>query len=159
MWLSRGNALLKSASSSDSLWLYTMTRCHSLWARFALAAALFLSFGFSQAQESIRREAPKDVVLGKMTVVAPPVISIDDKPDRLSPGSRIRDTRNMMVLSASLAGKTVPVVYRRDPVGLVHEVWLLTPDEYTKLSGIGTGTKDGLAEFITTLATIFGKRQ
>src|SRR4051812_23963966 len=120
-----------------------MNRCHIPGVRIALAAALSISLGFSlvaplaaQAQESIIREAPRDVVLGQMTVVAPPVISIDGKPDRLSPGSRIHDTRNMMVLSGALAGKTVPVVYRREPTGQVHEVWLLTPAEYTKLSGI-----------------------
>src|SRR4051812_34693425 len=111
-----------------------MTRCPTgrahLAVRFALASAfcLFISAPMpTQAQESIRRETPKDVVLGQMTVVQPPVIAIDGKPDRLSPGSRIHDTRNMMVLSGSLAGKTVPVVYKREPTGQVHEVWLLTP--------------------------------
>ena len=134
-------------------------------ARLALAAALSLPFLLSivpaaaQAQESIRREAPKDVTLGVMTVVAPPVIQMDGQPARLSPGSRIRDTRNMLVLSASLAGRSVPVVYRRDPSGLVHEVWMLTADEYTKLSGIATHSQDGLAQFITSLATIFGARR
>ena len=145
----------------DSLWLYTMNRCHSLRARLALAA--FLSLGLvgaaapslALAQESIRREAPKDVVLGRMTVVAPPVIQMDGKDDRLSPGVRIRDARNMLVLSGSLAGTTVPVVYRRDMTGLVHEVWLLTADEYGKLGGAG-GDAQKLASL---LAAIFGARQ
>jgi hypothetical protein len=143
-----------------------MNRCQLFGVRLALAAAICTSLGFAllapsvvQAQESTRREAPKDVVLGQMTVVTPPIISIDGKPDRLSPGSRIHDTRNMMVMSGALAGKTVPVVYRREPTGQVHEVWLLTADEYTKLSGIATGTQDGLSKFITTLAAIFGLRQ
>jgi hypothetical protein len=112
----------------------------------------------ARAQESIRRDAPKDVVLAKMTVVQPPVVQIDGKPDRLSPGSRIRDTRNMLVLSASLAGQTLPIVYRRDAAGLVHEVWLLTPAEYEKLSGVSTGTPDGLQKFVNLLAVIFGAR-
>jgi hypothetical protein len=148
-------------ASLDSLWLYTMNRCHSMRARLALAA--FLSLGFfgatapalSRAQESIRREAPKDVVLGQMTVVAPPVIRIDGKDDRLSPGVRIRDLRNMLVLSGSLAGSTVPVVYKRDMTGLVHEVWILTSDEYARLGGAGSDAQ----KFVELLAAIFGARQ
>src|SRR4051812_38311351 len=106
-----------------------MNRCQSpLRARVALAA--FLSLGgiaclqplAAGAQESMRREAPRDVVLGRMGVVTPPVITMDGRADRLSPGSRIRDRNNMLVLSAALSGSTVPVLYRRDSAGLVHEV-------------------------------------
>ena len=82
-----------------------MNRCQSRRARVALgtrerlALAELLSPGSvagalapsaSLAQESIRREAPKDVILGQMSVVTPPDIQIDGKGDRLSPGSRIR---------------------------------------------------------------------
>jgi hypothetical protein len=41
---------------------------------------------------------------------------MDGKPDRLSPGSRIRDLNNLLVLSASITGQDIPVVYRRDAV-------------------------------------------
>ena len=41
----------------------------------------------------------------------------------------------MLVLSGSVVGKTLPVVYRRDAAGLVHEVWILTAEEYSKLGG------------------------
>src|ERR1700741_3486876 len=135
-----------------------MNRCHTMRARLALAALLALPVSLAalaplqaSAQEAIRREAPKDVVLGKMTVELPPVIQIDGKPDRLSPGSRIRDTRNMLVLSGALAGQTVPVVYKRDAAGLVHEVWLLTADEYKQLSGVSGGSQ-GVQQFLEVLA-------
>lgn len=140
-----------------------MNRCHSLRAHLALAAFLPLALGLagafapsaSLAQESIRREAPRDVVLGKMTVVAPPVIQMNGQDDRLSPGVRIRDARNMLVLSGSLAGSTVPVVYKRDTSGLVHEVWLLTADEYSKLGGAGEDAQ----KFVGVLAAVFGARR
>jgi hypothetical protein len=139
-----------------------MNRCHPMRARLALAALLSsLAFAgafapsVSLAQESVRREAPKDVVLARMTVVQPPVIQIDGKNDRLSPGSRIRDTRNLLVMSAALAGSTVPVIYKRDAAGLVHEVWLLTADEYSKLGG-AVGDKE---KFVETLALVFGARR
>jgi hypothetical protein len=138
-----------------------MNRCHSMRARLALAAFLSLSFlggmtpAASLAQETIRREAPRDVVLGQMKVVAPPVIQMDDKADRLSPGVRIRDVRNFLVLSASLAGRTVPVVYKRDMNGLVHEAWILTADEYRRLGSAGTDPQ----KFVGVLGTIFSLRQ
>src|SRR4051812_17565134 len=119
-----------------------MNRCmqrRSALAFAALVLAVSLPLSSALAQGFVR-EAPKDVVLGKMTVTQPPEISIDGKKERLSPGSRIRDTNNMMVLSGSLAGKTVPVVYRRESLGLVHEVWILTPDEYSRLSTGASGS-------------------
>ena len=64
----------------------------------------------------------------------------------------------MLVLSGSLAGSTVPVVYKRDSAGLVHEVWILTADEYTKLGG-AAGKGSGTQAFVNLLALIFGARQ
>jgi len=163
----------------DSLWLYTMNRCNTMQvpprvpmrARLAITSLVLASLApalpfcllfaapqGAHAQETVRREAPKDVVLGLMTVVLPPVIQMNGVDDRLSPGSRIHDTRNMLVLSASLAGQTVPVVYKRDPSGLVHEVWILSPNEYSQLSGISSQASDGLIQFVNLLALIFGAR-
>jgi hypothetical protein len=141
--------------------MYTMNRCLKSRVGTAFAAvlaglALTLSLGASA--QGIKREAPKDVVLGKMTVNLPPQITLDGKPDQLSPGSRIRDLNNMLVLSGGLAGKTFPVVYRRDAAGLVHEAWILTEDEYTKLGGAGGGA-NGAQRFIELLALIFGARR
>jgi len=47
------------------------------------------------------------------------------------------------------------VVYRRDAAGLVHEVWVLTADEYSKLNGAPAGT----SAFFELLAIIFGARR
>jgi hypothetical protein len=134
-----------------------MTRCQLHRARFALVASFFFLFSIVSAfaQETIHRDAPKDVVLGQMTVTLPPIIQMNGKDDRLSPGVRIHSIRNMLVLSASLAGTTVPVVYKRDTYGLVSEVWMLTPDEYSKLGGTGTNAQN----FVALLALIFGARQ
>lgn len=124
----------------------------------AVLAGLLLTFAIGAAAQGIRREAPKDVVLGKMVVTAPPEITLDGKPDRLSPGSRIRDLNNMIVLSGGLVGKTLPVVYKRDAAGLVHEAWILTDEEYAKLGGTGSGA-DGFRRFVELLALIFGARR
>jgi hypothetical protein len=141
--------------------MYTMNRCTKSRARSAFGAflaGLFLMFAITASAQGIRREAPKDVVLGKLVVTAPPEVTLDGKPDRLSPGSRIRDLNNMLVLSGGIVGQNLPVVYRRDSAGLIHEAWILTEDEYTKLGGAGTGA-NGAQRFIELLALIFGARR
>jgi hypothetical protein len=123
----------------------------------ALGIALAAPAAFTQG---IVREAPKDVKPAIIAVSAtPPIISVNGQPDRLSPGARIRDRNNMLVLSGALAGKTVYTVYRRDGMGLVHEVWLLDEKEYAKVGGVSTGDPLGFKRFNELLALIFGARQ
>lgn len=125
------------------------------WTLAALAALALTPPAFAQ---TVVREAPKDVKPALMAVGNPPEIALNGQADRLSPGARIRDTRNMMVLSASLSGQTVPVVFRRDAAGLVHEVWLLTAEEYRKVGGVNVGTPDGYLKFMQLLQLVFGAR-
>jgi hypothetical protein len=127
------------------------------WIRIFLAGSALLA-SIASAQ-GIQRDAPKDVVLGQLVVTAPPQVTIDGKPDRLSPGSRIRDLNNMLVLSGGIVGKTLPVVYRRDAAGLVHEAWLLTDEEYRKLGGVSGSSAEGHKRFAELLAIIFGARR
>jgi hypothetical protein len=129
-----------------------MKRCLSL---LLVCLALLAGAAFAQGMQ---RTAPKDVVLGRMTVAQPPEIAMDGKPDRLSPGARIRNLNNMLVLSGSIAGQTLPVVYRRDAAGLVHEVWQLTEDEYARLGGARQGP-NGAQQFFDMLGLIFGARR
>jgi hypothetical protein len=141
--------------------MYTMNRCTKSRAGTAFAAflaGLALTFAIGASAQGIQRDAPKDVVLGKIVVTAPPEITLDGKPDRLSPGARIRDLNNMLVLSGSVVGKTLPVVYRRDAAGLVHEAWILSDDEYAKLGGASSGA-NGAQRFLELLALIFGARR
>ena len=66
---------------------------------------------------------------GLLRVVAPPDVVMDGQPARLAPGARIRDRNNLMVVSGALLGQELVVRYTRDPLGLVHEVWILTASE------------------------------
>ena len=66
---------------------------------------------------------------GKLVVTAPPEILLNGKPDRLSPGSRIRDTQSYIVMSGSIVGKEFNVNYTRESAGLVHDVWILNAEE------------------------------
>jgi hypothetical protein len=144
--------------------MYTMNRWNQTRARLiqvACAALAGLSFALPPAAtaQGFQRSAPKDVVLGELVVTAPPEVTMDGKPDRLSPGSRIRDLNNMLVMSGGIAGKTLPVVYRRDAAGLVHEVWILTEEEYSKLGGTKAGDPEGIRRFNELLMLIFGARR
>lgn len=109
--------------------------------------------------QGLVREAPRDVKPAVIAVSAtPPIITLDGKPDRFSPGVRIRDLNNMLVLTGGLAGQTVHTVYKRDAVGLVHEVWLLTPQEYAKVAGSDAGNPQGYKRFQELLNIIWAAR-
>ena len=66
---------------------------------------------------------------GVLRVVAPPDVLLNGKTARLSPGSRIRGTNNLMIMSGSLVSQDLKVRYTLEPLGLVHEVWILTARE------------------------------
>lgn len=93
------------------------------------AAALCLAALAGAAVHAQVREFPATALRGVLQVTMPPVVVLDGKADRLSPGARIRGPANELVLSASIAGAPVAVNYVREPNGLLHEIWLLTPAE------------------------------
>lgn len=125
----------------------------------ALAGLGFALLAATAAAQSIVREAPKDVKPAVMAVSAtPPAITLNGQPDRLSPGVRIRDLNNMLVLSGTLANQSHYTVYKRDGAGLVHEVWLLTADEYQKVGGVNVGDPNGYARFVELLNLVFSLR-
>lgn len=112
-----------------------MNRCtpHLISALLFLAASTSLVAIPANAQtgemELKVRQFPKAALRGNMVVLAPPVISMDGKPDRLSPGARIRDANNLLVLSGALVEQPVVVNYLRENTGQVHEVWILNSEE------------------------------
>jgi hypothetical protein len=127
------------------------------WTRTALLG-LSLAAATVCAQ-TVVREAPKDVRPAVIDVSAtPPLIAIDGKQDRFSPGARIRDRDNRLVLTGALAGKSVYTVYRRDGAGLVHEVWLLNEEEYAKVGGKYDGNPEGYKRFAELLDMIWAAR-
>ena len=129
------------------------------WIRTALVGLSFATAACAAAAQGIVREAPRDVKPGVMAVSAtPPIITMDGKADRLSPGARVRDLNNMLVMSGALANQSHYTVYKRDSAGLVHEVWLLTEAEYTKLGGVSTGDPNGYKRFLELLDLIWTAR-
>ena len=105
-----------------------MNRCPTrLPRRHLIAAALLIAGGGTVlAQEATPRSFPEKALRGTLVVLQPPEITMDGRPARLSPGSRIRGANNMLVLSGALVNQTLTVNYTVDTVGLVHDVWILT---------------------------------
>lgn len=127
------------------------------WNTLLVTAAVALIAGNGWAQ-AIVREAPKDVKPGIIEVTTAPRIKVDGKDDRFTPGVRVRDEKNMLVLTGRLTNKKFYTVYRRDVTGQVHEVWLLTPEEYRRLGGEDTGNPQGYKRFAELLDIIWAAR-
>ncbi len=132
-----------------------MNRCtpHLLRILFVLAATSPLATLPASAQTSPEfkpaiRQFPAAALRGEMVVQAPPVITLDGKADRLSPGARIRDANNLLVMSGALVNQKVAVNYLREGAGNVHEVWILNSEEIklkrpnTKASWFSFGSTD-----------------
>lgn len=118
-----------------------MNRCIRALSALSLLAALPLG-SMAQTSPTTRvmtdstgtvavavRTFPPKAQRGMLQVVAPPEVLLDNRVARLSPGARIRGANGMLAMSASMVGQTVPVVYLREPQGMLHEVWVLTDVE------------------------------
>ncbi len=101
-----------------------MLRCASL------AAVLVACVSSAQAQAP--RKFPANALRGELVVTQPPQALLNQQPARLSPGSRIRGTNNLLVMSGAVVGQKLVVHYTLDTLGLVHEVWVLTPEELAR---------------------------
>ena len=106
----------------------TLSTPPSGWRVALLSTALMLMANLAVAQEAMRAfpAAAKRAVL---QVSYPPDILLNGKPARLSPGARIRGVNNLLMVSGALVGQQVVVNYVLDPLGLVHEVWVLNATE------------------------------
>ncbi len=92
-----------------------------------LLASLLLA-GWAIAAPAQLRTIPDDAKRGSFTHVQEMVVQIDGTPMRLSPGARIRDAANRIVLPAAVPPGSL-VKYRLDQEGNVTQVWILTSEE------------------------------
>jgi hypothetical protein len=92
----------------------------------ALASALPV---FSAHAQALIRRFPRTALRGEIAFGAFPQIAVNGQAAQLSPGSRVRDLRNMVALPGALLGNKYVANFTVDSMGLVHEVWILRPDE------------------------------
>jgi len=95
----------------------------------ALVAALVVA---SPATAQSQRAFPQNALRGAIVFGTAPEIAMNGRAARLAPGSRIRDGNNMLVVPSAVHGGKFLVHYTIDPMGLVKDVWILTPDEAAK---------------------------
>ena len=78
------------------------------------------------------RNFPATALRGELVVTDPPNILLNRQPARLAPGARIRGADNLLQMSGAVIGQTMSVHYTLDPLGLVLDVWVLTPSELAR---------------------------
>lgn len=113
-----------------------MNRCarRPLGARgLALTAALTCAFAlFAPSAQAQNRVFPEHALRGLMVIGEPPSITLNDKPETLAPGARIRDTDNRIVFASHLSGQQLVVNYTREGTGLIRDIWVLNAYEQTQ---------------------------
>ena len=77
----------------------------------------------------LQRQFPPTALRGEVEFGQPPEVRLNSEPWRLSPGTRIRDLNNMLVLSGSLVGSRHVVHYTIEAPGQIKDVWILRADE------------------------------
>ena len=90
------------------------------------AAILVLA---AATQTFAERNFPEQAKRGELKAYEYPLMKIGDNVYRLSPGSRILNQQNLIIMPASLQLQTAPVMYLLDMSGDLSRVWLLTGDE------------------------------
>ena len=109
-----------------------MNRCSTpLFLRAALCLTLAWA-GSASAQHFApdgQRTFPVDVERGELTVLQGTVVQMGRAQEQLAPGARIFNLHNRVQLPVTLAGQKQLVNYRRNAMGQIHTVWLLSAQE------------------------------
>ena len=95
----------------------------------AVSALMTGALAVFPSEAQAQRLFPQKVQRGKITFVNTREVMLNDRPERLAPGVVVRNERNTIALTGSLRGNSYTVNYLRDPMGLVREVWILSPAE------------------------------
>ena len=74
------------------------------------------------------RQIPDNARRGNMVHIQDAVVDIDGQRMRLSAGAQMRAQNNLIMVPMSLPPGAL-VKYTLDGTGLIHRVWVLTPDE------------------------------
>ncbi|MDO9002512.1 MAG: hypothetical protein Q7V20_03525 [Aquabacterium sp.] len=106
-----------------------MHRC-LLTASVALALAVPV---LASAQMQVQRNFPANALRGELVFTGARKITLNGKAARLSPGSRIRGPNQMFLMSGAITGEKLIVNYTVEQYGMVHDVWVLRPEEIKKL--------------------------
>ena len=97
--------------------------------RCALTAVLAVGIQ-APVSAQVQRAFPQNTLRGAMVFGDYPQVMLNGRGTQLSPGSRVRNQDNLIVMAASLSGAKWLVHYTLDVGGAqVRDVWILRPDE------------------------------
>ena len=99
----------------------------TMWPTRWLIAISLATLTLSAA--AFERSFPSGTLRGNMTIVDYPMIVMDSKNLRLSPGSRIWNQSHLTQIPVSLGNSSYLVNYTQNVQGDVDRVWILTKDE------------------------------
>lgn len=99
-------------------------------ATFGVLAVASMACLVSAASAQPVRAFPQGTLRGSMTFGDYPEVRLNGRAMQLSPGSRVRNQDNMIVMAASLGGSRLLVHYTLGVLGdQVGDVWILRPEE------------------------------
>jgi hypothetical protein len=101
------------------------------FARRAVAVLLLgcvLALTTSPDEGFAARNLPRDARFGKLTAFTYPYASIGGKTLRMSPGAKIYNEQNLIIMPAAMR-QQAKVLYRLDTAGSLSAIWLLTEHE------------------------------
>jgi hypothetical protein len=96
------------------------------------APLLFFLLLFVSGAVAQLRTIPKEAQYGEIRHLEAMVVELNGKPAQLSPGAQVRDPDNRLLVPTALTQK-VGVGYVLDGGGLVHRVWILSPQELARI--------------------------
>ena len=97
--------------------------------RCALSALVAVSI-VAPAAAQVQRAFPQNTLRGAMVFGTYPQVTLNGRSAQLSPGTRVRDQDNRIVMAASLAGARLLVHYTLDTgAAQVQDVWILRAEE------------------------------
>lgn len=88
-----------------------------------------ISLCLSMAGWAQIRPIPVEAQRGWLRHIQESIVSIDDKPVQLAPGSTIRTAQNLIVVPASLPVEGALAEFVLDASGQIARAWLLTAEE------------------------------
>ncbi len=92
-----------------------------------LALAATSSFNAAEAQS--RRTFNDRAERGTIEFVSPPYVRLNGKDAQLSPGSRVYNPENRIVMANNVKGGKYTVRYLTDNMGQLGDVWILSQQE------------------------------
>ena len=103
-----------------------MYRCAARW---SIAAIVAVGISASAAAQNMRA-FPQNTLRGAIVFSADRQLTLNGRATSLTPGARVRNQQNMIVMPDTLIGARWLVHYTMDMGGeQVREVWILTPEE------------------------------